>query len=309
MAKELRKFGWRTIVFPTQLELAQRQRLLRRERPDFLILQKARHSLNRPRYYPEATCIFDIDDADFLIPRQEAAVIECMRDSKHVICGSRYTADYARRHNAAVDMIWTGSRPRSQPLADKVSPPAVAWAVSSASQYADEYALVISVLNSIKSTNWQFWLFGVTDVTGAEHLMSPLRQRGVPIRMFPFLPYDRFLKILESVSIGLAPLVPNKENFTAGKSFGKVGHYLNCRVAVVASDAIDHPLIFQSGVNGFLATNAVEFAECTERLIRDSDLRSQIARRGYADYLEHLSINSAAQKMDGVLRSMLSARP
>src|SRR5450631_2932946 len=66
LARELRKLGWRTIVIPKQLEFSQRQRILRLEKPDIIILQKSRHPMNRPKFYKGSICVFDIDDADFV---------------------------------------------------------------------------------------------------------------------------------------------------------------------------------------------------------------------------------------------------
>lgn len=308
MARELRRFGWRTLVFPPQLELVQRQRLVRRERPDIVVLQKARHRLNRPEFYPDTKCVLDIDDSYFLVPGQDEGIVQCMEQCERVICGSRYLADYARQYNGAVDIIWTGSRPRPPPGTKKASPPVVAWAVSSVSDYLPELTLVMSALELVERTDWQFWLFGEADTARGVRLTRPLESRGIPVRIFPFLDFDQFLSTLEEVSIGLAPLVPDQTRIGMGKSFGKILHYLNCRVAVVASDAADHPLFFENGVNGFLATSAREFAQRIDLLIAREDLRETVVQRAHRDYLDRLSIHSAARKMDGVLRSVLVQR-
>src|SRR5438105_589561 len=64
VARELRQLAWRTIVIPKHLELSQRERVIRSEHPDIMILQKSRDPLNRPKFYPNTRCVFDIDDAD-----------------------------------------------------------------------------------------------------------------------------------------------------------------------------------------------------------------------------------------------------
>lgn len=50
IADQLKKWGWRVIVIPHQLELVQRQRIIKREKPDILFLQKTRHPLNHPSF-------------------------------------------------------------------------------------------------------------------------------------------------------------------------------------------------------------------------------------------------------------------
>jgi hypothetical protein len=306
IAEELRNLGWRTIVIPKQLELLQRQRLMRRERPNIVVLQKSRHPLNRPRYYPDAICVFDIDDADFLDPQRRDSVVECMKGSAQVIAGSRNVADFARLHNDNVDIIWTGSRPFARPPAAKLDPPVVGWAVSNAGSYPKEMALLVSALTHVRSDNWQFWLFGANDAATGRALIDPLVARGIRVRALPFMNYQKFLNLVRMVSIGLAPLMSARSEFSAGKSFGKILGYLDCRAAIVASDSADHALFIRSGENGFLAATAEEFGSKIDLLLADGNLREQIALRAHGDYIEKLSIASVAQKLDGVLRSLIA---
>src|SRR5579863_10348636 len=85
IARELRRRDWRATVVPPQLELEQRLRIVRAERPDVILLHQSRHPLNRPRYYPNIPCVFDADDADILDPRCRQDVIECCTGSVAVI--------------------------------------------------------------------------------------------------------------------------------------------------------------------------------------------------------------------------------
>ena len=81
--------------------------------------------------------------------------------------------------------------------------------------------------------------------------------------------------------------------------------YLNCRAAIVASDAADHPLFLRHGLNGFLASNAAEFAESIDQLLADSDLRQRVSAQAYLDYLDKLSIGSVARQLDAILRPLV----
>jgi glycosyltransferase involved in cell wall biosynthesis len=305
IARELKKYGWRTAVIPKQLELSQRQRLVRLERPDIIVLQKGRHPLNRPKYYANTTCIFDLDDADFFDPLLREGTIECMVNSSGVIAGSTFVADFARKYNPRVEVIWTGSTPINFAGAQKPLPPVVAYAVSNATLYPRECELVASSLALVRRKDWQFWLFGVTDPGAARRMIKDLQDKGISCRLFPFMNYRKFLKTMEMVSIGLAPLVPSNEALTGGKSFGKILSYLNSGAATVASNVADHPLFFEHGVNGYLASSPNEFAECVELLLSNGELRDQIARRAYRDYIDKLSIDVAARKMDGFMRKLI----
>ena len=103
----LRERGWRTVMPNARLSLSQRRRLVALEKPDVILLQQARHPLNRPRYYPGVPTVFDLDDADILDPRNTDDVIECVSQSKAAIAGSRYVADLLRPHNPNVSVVWT----------------------------------------------------------------------------------------------------------------------------------------------------------------------------------------------------------
>jgi hypothetical protein len=68
LGENLRTLGWRVTIVPCQLDLEQRRRILRLEKPKILYIQKGRHKLNFPELYEVPRIVFDIDDADFLWP-------------------------------------------------------------------------------------------------------------------------------------------------------------------------------------------------------------------------------------------------
>jgi glycosyltransferase involved in cell wall biosynthesis len=304
MARELRKFGWRTLVFPVQLELSQRQRLVHLERPDVIIFQTARHLLNRPKYYPGQLCVLDIDDADFFEPLYQERTMECLANSSAVISGSRFVANFARKYASPIEVIWTGSTPTKHKPAEKVWPPVVAFATSNVDYYPAECALVASALSQVRRNDWQFWLFGAGDSDVGQRTTKELQDRNIVCRTFPFMNYQKFLRTIEMASIGLAPIVPSDAAHIVGKSFGKILSYLSGRVATVASDYADHPLFFQNGINGYLASSPKQFAECIELLLADGELRGRIAERAHSDYIERLSTSAAAKRADIFLRKL-----
>lgn len=313
IADELRKFGWRVIVIPHQLELAQRLRIIKREKPDILFLQKSRHPLNHPKYYPGLLCVFDLDDADFVDPDHTERVIECAKGCQAAIAGSTYVAEFLKKYNAQVEIVWTGSTPLTTTTdITKSDPPIITWACSDPLGYPREAELVKNVLLSLtKNTKskFQFWLIGVKEISKAQPYLQPLIDDGINCQIFPFLPYEELLTTLKPVSIGLAPLLPEESPYSAGKSFGKILAYLNCNIAIIASDTADHPLFFEHNVNGFLAKKPDEWRDTIEFLLNNPTNINEIARQGRQDYLSRLSIIAAAKKIDDFFSAQIDKPP
>lgn len=294
VADQLRKRGWRVSVIPAELTLSQRRRLVRLERPDLVLLQKARHPLNRPSTYAGIPCIFDLDDADFIDERLHDQIVECCSQSINVIAGSRYIADWVRQHNPEVTRIWTGMqvpKERFKPgPGDRDS--VVCWACSDPGGYPNEAALVGSFMPEVlRRTSARFWLFGVRDHQWAQSWLQTHSFDPDRVRIFPYMSLENFRQQLASVAVGLAPLLPEADPYSRGKSFGKILSYLTADVPIVASHAVDHPLFFEHGRNGFLAKSPDDWIEHICRLVTDPALRDRIANSAYHDFLARLSID------------------
>lgn len=94
IAERCRDHGWRALVLPPNLSLNQRYRLIAAAKPDVLVMQGVRHSLNRPGLYPDQCILFDMDDADFHLPHLKAPLVRAMPDVAAVVAGSDYVADW-----------------------------------------------------------------------------------------------------------------------------------------------------------------------------------------------------------------------
>lgn len=307
VAAALRGLGWRTSVVPPQCELVQRRRILRLEKPDAIVLQMQRHPLNRPKLYEGFPAIFDIDDADFLDQRCVDAVRECCQTASAVTAGSRYVADWCGQYNSNVSVIWTAAKvPHSRP---EPSPrdrrPILTWAQSVPDRYPAERALVIEIITALAAKNVQFdfWLYGVAERSGISDLLWAAEKANIPVKTHPFLSYPDFLESLSQVAVGLQPIAMESP-FSRGKSFGKVLAYLAADVAVVASDALDHPLFFRHGENGMLAGTTGDWVENTAQLLQDAELRQRLTDRAWEDFASRLSTASAAVKLAEVLREI-----
>lgn len=299
VAPVLRQRGWRVIVGPAGLNLAQRRKLLDAERPHVVLLQQTRHTLNDPALYPSYPCVMDIDDADCLDPRYAERVAAACNAAAGVIVGSSFLRDVLVSHtNSPIEVIWTGSprrRSRAPLRPPQLRPPIVAWAHSAPLQYPLEAELVRQAMLSLsKRIQFEFWLFGSTP-EGAGEWLAPLRRNGVTCRTIAPLPYQQYLDRVAEAAVGLQPVCTENE-FSRGKSFGKVLAYLEGKVAVVASDAVDHALFFSSGENGMVVPNEPEqWAVAVHELLTDGAYRDRIATAGHEDYLARLTVEKSGE--------------
>lgn len=304
VAESLRDRGWTTLVLPPTLDLTQRRRLLGRFAPDVIVIQGARHPLNRPALYPGFRIAYDMDDADFYLPQLADSVREAMAEADVVLAGSRYVADWCRAQGAVARVVWTGTpmtRGPRRPQADR--PPVVAWAQSEPVSYVRERALVLDVMRRVamQRPGVRLRLFG-RKASDDNELLAPFSEAGVAPEWLPMMRYDRFLAALDDVAVGLSPICPENE-FSRGKSFGKVLAYLDRGVPVVASDAADHPLFFTRDT-GILSDDPAVWATEIVRLLEDPAARQSMADAGLRALEARLSTEAAARVVDTILREL-----
>jgi Glycosyl transferases group 1 len=297
----LARFGWRLISVPPNLSLSQRRRIIGLDKPDLILLQQSRHPLNRPALYRDIPVVFDADDADILDSRCVDSVIECCRGSVSIIAGSRFLRDQFRIHNANVAVVWTstylehvdGSIPANQ------RGPVVTWAHSGPLDYVEEAKFVRNVILKLaRRAAFSFRLYGVAESRKQEvdDYLEPLRKIGLSVQTVAPMPYHAFVQSLGNVAVGLHPVCTATNPFSQGKSFGKLLAYLAADVAIVTSNAVDHPLFFKDNVNGMLLADDVDtWVERCERLINFPDLRQKIADAARADFRRRLTSVRAAE--------------
>jgi len=305
----LKQLGWRVVVVPEPLSLTQRRRLLWLERPDVVFIQQTRHRLNQPALYPEYPCVLDADDCDYLDPRAHDMVVRCAEDAAAIIGGSRFVARLLEKHNSRrAHVIWTCTpKPANPPALDPARrEPVVAWAHEQPLRFREEADLMQRVMTEVcRLTKCTFWLFGTREEE-ASAWFEPLRQAGGTCVAIPRMGYEAYLAKVAEAAVGLQPVCLSHE-FSRGRSFGKILAYLSGQVAVVASDAVDHPLFFRHGENGFLASEAVEdWVKCIVPLVQDTALRRRIAIAGWDDFHEHLTTEVFARLLDPILREVAS---
>jgi glycosyltransferase involved in cell wall biosynthesis len=301
IAAELKKFGWRVIVVPVWLDLEQRMRVLRAEKPDVILLQQSVHLLNRPSLYPGYNTIFDVDDADYTA--EPELVSSCARGATVSVVGNRHLAEVFRGYGAPdVQVMWTGTYIHSVPGAkpNETRDPVISWAHSAPSDYPMEAEFVRKVMLKIaESRSFIFRAYG-NKPAWLEEYVRPMRAAGINVQIFGTSRYSKFVKSLGTIAIGLQPVLRDNP-FSLGKSFGKLLAYMAANVAVVASDEVDHPLFFRHGETGMLVTTVDEWAEACLFLLNNPEERGRMVKAARADFLAQLTTHAVAAKMSAIM--------
>lgn len=306
MADALRSLGWRTAVLPAKLSLAARRRYLAAAGPDVVVMQGARHDLNRPHLYPDQRIVYDIDDADFHLPHLAAPVSQAMTAVAAVMAGSRYIADWALKHGApAAHVIWTGTPPSLRPRPPQAGRgPVVAWAQTRPMTYRREAALVSRVMAGVAQhcpgVTLRLYDRRPGDDPG---FAAGFQHPGLSVDWRDAQPYEAYLATFDDVALGLAPLCPETP-FSRGKSFGKVLAYLDSDVPVVGSAAGEHRAFF-TPATGVITNDVDIWIDEIRHLLTAPAARQRLADAARRDFARHLSVEAAAAGVVGVLDAVI----
>ncbi len=303
VARQLRSLGWRTLVLPWRLTLVQRRRIIAAAEPDILVMQGARHGLNRPSLYPGIPIVYDMDDADFHLAHLEEPVRAAMPEVAAVIAGSAYVANWCRRAGAAqAHVVWTGSAvSQRRRMPQSMRPPVVAWAQTAPETYMAEADLVLDVMWELSRClpEVRLRLYDWTP-DSAPSFLDRFTQAGIQTEWCERLQYSDYLESLDDVAVGLAPLCPDAP-FVRGKSFGKVLGYLDRHVPIIASDACEYGAFFTPQSAVVSNDRGVWVAEL-QRLLTDAERRQDMADAAFSDFSAQLSLEEVARQVDELLR-------
>ena len=306
VAPALEQLGWRAVVVPQPLSLSQRLRILRFEDPDVILLQQTRHPLNDPALYQDYPCVLDVDDADYLDPKNQQRIAKCASGSAAVIGGNRFLARCLGAHNPNAHVLWTCTPPpRHPPYSPDEQAPVVARAHGAPMRYPHEAEFIQQVMIEVfRRINCVFWLFGTSEAEAVEWF-APLRRNGGCCVAIPKMSYDAYLDKVAEAAVGLQP-VSSKFDFSNGKSFGKVLAYLAGKVVVVASNAVDHPVFFRNGQSGILVDEVVDdWVEAIVDLISNPTKAQHIAEEAWHNFHNRLTTDVFARLLDPILRGAI----
>lgn len=227
-----------------------------------------------------------------------SAVIE---RSSLVIAGSQILADYARQYNSRVVVLPTVVDTEVYQYRSPVSSPedriTIGWYGSdSTSPYLCEVLPALERLAHEHGDTLRFRFFG------DPRLRLPLPNCEIrPFRL------ESELSDLRSIDIGLMPLTDTP--WTRAKCAFKAIQYMALGIPTVVSPHGMARDLIEDGRNGFHARTVHEWYEALNRLIKDRNLRVQIAEAGRQTIVERYSLQRWGQEFVGVLESALSTQP
>lgn len=307
IAEALRARGWSALCLPPHLRAAQRARVLGLLRPDIVLVQQAWHELNRVQHLTRWRLVLDIDDADFLDPRLEPALVALASRARGVSCGSRFIRDWAARYNANARVIWTGTPVSRGPWpTHEGRRPLVVWAQQNPHRYPRELEFVAGVMSEVAqrrggaALRLHSWS-GPRDVAP----LRRLEEAGVTLEFLPRMPYAEFVASLREAAVGLSAISADAA-FSQGKSFGKVLAYLDAKVPVVCSDAADHALFFEPET-GVVSNDPAVWADAVTTLLEDPARRTAMADAAHRRFRDRLSVDAAADRLHDFLTPLLGA--
>lgn len=306
VAEELRGIGWRAVIVPGNLRLDQRSRVLRSLAPDVLIIKGSRHALNRRELFDGYPYVVDLDDADFYDPAHTEVLADLARGSSGFIAGSRFIKDWATQFCDDAEIIWTGTRPSVSNHTSHIErEPILTWAQLEPVAYGFERAFVTEVLDRVLEhlPRLRLRLYGRKpgeDVSALTGLLRP----EIDLEWRPLMPYDDFLRSLRETAIGLSPVIIEND-FSRGKSFGKVLGYLDAKVPVICSDEVDHGLFFRPET-GIVSNDPNVWADGIVSLLSDPVRRQVMADAAYEDFLRQLSNRAAVSRTADYLHHVIA---
>ncbi len=305
ISEQLAEHGWNPVVVPAQLELSQRERVVRLFDPDLIFFQQCRHQYNDAAHAFGRKFVLDIDDADFLDARLKDKLTRTCAAASGVIGGSRFVRDWCAEHNPNTTIIWTGTPETSGARPDHAErPPIIAWAQSSPIGYHKELEFVRDFCTRMRAASNVFTLrlYGVSIDSEREYLRRFFGPEQ-SLELLPLLSYDRFVRSLHEVSIGLSPIVYAFE-FSRGKSFGKILGYLDAKVPIIASDHADHGLFF-SEHSGVISNDPDLWVEAATFLLNDAGARNAMAEKAFEQFRAQLTTPVAAREVSDFLRPLV----
>jgi glycosyltransferase involved in cell wall biosynthesis len=248
--------------------------------------------------------VVDYDDAIFhnydlhplrlvrsLFKRKIARV---MQHAAAVTCGNQYLADYARRTTQAVHLIPTVIDPLRYHARQeaKSSGVVIGWIGSPTSmQYLIELKPVLEDL--VRQHNVRLHIVGGQKGLGlgaAECVLEWSEQTEA--------------EMVSGFDIGIMPL--RDSPWERGKCGYKLIQYMGCGLPVVGSPVGVNTDIIDDGHNGFLAGTPDAWKTALDKLIRNTELRSDMGRAGRRLVEERYNTAAAGARWVDILQPLMN---
>lgn len=249
--------------------------------------------------------VFDFDDAIYLNDahstnawtralRNGAKTNAIIRLSAHVIAGNRVLEAYARRFHPRVSLLPTPVdtdyyRPR--PASNQRKRLVIGWIGSPTT--ANYLAPLQQPLAALLRRYPQL------DIRIVGTTMAPLRLSNLRLMRWDLAQEQQEL---HQFDIGVMPM-PDDE-WARGKCGFKALLYMSAGIPVVASPVGINTEIVREGINGFLASTPVEWADRLGQLIEDPALRERLGASGRTIVEEEYSLRVSAPRLLRVLKDV-----
>ncbi len=248
--------------------------------------------------------LYDIDDAIFLkeksVSNRSVDLLKgrtkpffLMKHARHVLTGTPYLADVARKYNNNVSDISVTINTETYLPVNKFTNEGkcvLGWSGShSTSQFLYLLKDVLIKLNN----KIPFKLLVMGDAS--------FHIEGLEIEAFSWS-MEKEIPTLQRFDIGLYPL-PLDSDWVLGKSGGKALQYMGIGIPVVATAIGANFRIMEHGVSGYLVKTDEEWLQCLEALINDPTLRRAVGEAGRENIEKNYSIHANTPVYLAVLKA------
>lgn len=223
--------------------------------------------------------------------------------SDAVICENEHVADYARRHNACVQVV--PDSPQSETFErwrDTVR--------------RDPGKVVLGWVGGAENVGALYRILEPLEALFAKHPHLHLRVLGADeshlprfenVRCTSLAAYNQEIMVRETLGfdIGLFPLFHNRDAQSRGTLKAMI--YMSAETAVIAENIGENPRLIQDGVNGLLAATPEEWLQKLGWLVTHVEERRAIARRGLETVREKFSAPVVFAQLTAAFDQILAA--
>jgi len=218
-----------------------------------------------------------------------------MSNASHIIGGSPYLVNYAKKFNKKVTYLPTVVDPlkynKTKKFSDHRTTFTIGWIGSPSTTI---YLELITPALKIFSKHYEIKiiLIGATDFF----------INDIPVEIKKWSEETEIEMMLE-FDVGIMPL--SDDLWSQGKCGFKLIQYMACGLPVIASPVGVNNEIIEQGENGFLATSTDEWLQAFYALAKDVNLCKKMGQNGRMDFEKKYSLSVTAPKFINIIHELL----